>query len=69
MIENFYAFGITWKDKSNNKMVNLFVKISIKPDDITFASLSKVEVQTRPSILDNLQNWQVFEEEKDILRF
>ena len=28
-----------------------------------------MEVQNRPSILDNIEHWQVFEYEKDILNF
>ena len=44
MIENFEAFGIVWKDGSHNKMVDLLENIAIKPDDIIFARLSKVEV-------------------------
>ena len=69
MIEFFDAFGITWKDRSCNKMVDLLANIVIKHDDVTFAGLSKVEFQTRPSIPDNVQKRQVFEDDKDILRF
>ena len=69
MIEFFDAFGITWKDRNYNKMADLLTNIAIKPDDVTFAGLSKVEVQTRPSIPKNVQNWQVFEDDKEILRF
>ena len=69
MIECFDAFGIIWKDRSNNKMADLLANIAVKPDDITFAGISKIETQIRPSIPDNVQNWQVFEDDKDILRF
>ena len=69
MIECFDAFGIIWKDRSNNNMVDLLENIMVKPDDITFASISKIETEIRPSIPDNVQNWQVFEDDKDILRF
>ena len=69
MIECFDAFGIIWKDRSNNKMVDLLANIAVKPDDITFASMSKIETQIRPSVTDNGQNWRVFEDDKDILRF
>ena len=57
MFECFDSFGIVWKDRSNNKMPYLFANIAIKLDDITFVVLSKVEVQTRPSILDNIHIW------------
>ena len=48
MIEFFDAFGITWKDRSCNKMADLLENIAIKLDDVTFASLSKVEVKPNP---------------------
>ena len=69
MIELFDAFDIIWKDRSYNKMADLLANIAIKLNDVTFAGLSKVEVQTRPSVPDNVQNWQVFEDHSDILRF
>ena len=56
MIEFFDAFGITWKYRSCNKMADLLANIAIKLDDVTFTGLSKIEVQTKPSILDNVQN-------------
>ena len=69
MVEYFDAFGIVWKDRTNKKMANLLENIAINPDDITFSGISKVEIQTRHFVLDNVQNWQVFEDDKDILRF
>ena len=54
MIEFFDAFGIIWKDRNCNKMIDLLANISIKPNDIKFASLSKVKVQTKPSIPHNV---------------
>ena len=54
MIEYFDAFGIVWKDRTNKKMADLLANIEIKPDDITFAGISKVEIQTRPSVTDNI---------------
>ena len=68
MIEQFDAFGIVWKDKTTNKMADLLENIAIKPDDITFSGISKVEVQTRPSVANNVQNWQVFEDDRDFLQ-
>ena len=44
MIESFDVFGIIWKDRSNNKMENLLENVAIKPDDISFASVSTIEV-------------------------
>ena len=69
MMEYFDAFGIVWKDRSNNKMADLLENIAVKLDDITFASISKIETQIRPFVPNNVQNWQVFEDDKDILRF
>lgn len=39
-------------------MVDLLENISIEPNDLTFAGLSKQEVQTRPLFPKNIQNWQ-----------
>lgn len=50
-------------------MADLLANIEINPIDITFASLSKVKTGARPSILDNILKWQVFEDDQDILRF
>ena len=69
MMEYFDAFGIVWKDRSNNKMANFLANIAVKLDDITFAGISKIETQIRPSVPDNVQNWQLLEDDKDILRF
>ena len=41
----------------------------IKPNDDSFIGISIVEVQSRPSILDNIENCQVFEDDSDILKF
>ena len=43
MIECFDAFGIVWKDRTNNKMVDFLANIAIKPNDITFSHISKIE--------------------------
>lgn len=69
MIESFDAFGIMWKDRTNNKMADLLANVAIKPDDISFAGVSTIEVQHRPSVPDNVHSWQVFEDDKDILNF
>ena len=66
-IEAFDAFGITWMDRSNNKMADLLENIAIRPNDDSFNGISVVELQNRPSIPDNVENWQVFEDDKDIL--
>ena len=69
MMEYFDAFGIIWKDRSNNKMADLLENIAVKPDAIKFFGISKIETQTRPYVPDNVQNQQVFEDDKDMFRF
>ena len=56
-------------DRSNNKMADLLENIAIKPNGDSFNGISVVELQNRPSIPDNVENWQVFEDDKDILQF
>ena len=45
-------------------MVDFLANVAIKPDDISFAGVSKVEVHNRPSIPINIENWKVFEDDK-----
>lgn len=47
-------------------MVGLLVKIAFRPNDATFSDISKVELQTRPPVPDNIQSWQVFDNDKDM---
>ena len=47
-IEAFVTFGITWMDRSNNKMADLLENVAIKPNDDSFIGISIVEVQNRP---------------------
>ena len=56
-------------DRSNNKMAKLLVNVAIKPNDDSFNGISIVEVKNRLSIPNNIENWQVFEDDKDILQF
>lgn len=51
-------------------MADLLENIALRLEDITFAGISKIKVQPRPSIPDNVENWQVFfSDDQDILRF
>ena len=50
-------------------MVDLLANVAIKPNDVSFIGISIVEVQSRPSIPDNIDNWQVFKDDSDILKF
>ena len=44
-------------DRSNNKMAELLANVAIKPNDDYFIGIYTVEVHSRPSILDNVENW------------
>ena len=48
-------------------MADLLENVAIKPKEISFAGISQIDVQSRPSIPDNIENWQVFEDNKDII--
>ena len=50
-------------------MADLLENVAIKPKEISFARISQIEVQNRPSIPDNIENWQVFEDDRDITNF
>lgn len=56
-------------DRINNKMDDLLVNVALKPDDISFIGISTMEVQSRSSIPDNIENWKFFEDDSDILNF
>ena len=68
-IEAFDTFEIIWMDRSNNKMADLLANIAIKPNDDSFNGISVVELQNRPFVPDNVENWPVFEDDKNILQF
>ena len=53
-------------DRTNNKMEDLLANVVIKFDDMSFVGVSNVEVQNRPSIPDNIENWQFLEDDFDI---
>ena len=54
MVKHFDTFGIVWNDRTNTKMADLLANIEIKPNDITFAGISKVKIQTRPYVPNNV---------------
>ena len=55
-IETFDVFGITWINISNKKMTDLLANVAIMPNDDSFIGISIVEVQSRTSIPDNIEN-------------
>lgn len=47
----------------------LLANMAIKTDDISFASVSTIEIQSRSFIPDSLESWKFFEDDKGILNF
>ena len=39
-IESFDAFGISWRDRTQNKMADLLANVAIKPQEVSFARVS-----------------------------
>ncbi|XP_059066682.1 receptor-like protein EIX2 [Cryptomeria japonica] len=66
-----YVVGFTTvlKERSHNKMVDLLANIALRPEDISFAGILKIGVQMRPSVPNNIESWQVFNDDDDILKF
>lgn len=56
-------------DITNNKMVDFLANMAVKPNDASFSRVSKIKVYNMPSIPNNIDNWKVFENDKDILKF
>lgn len=54
-------------DRSKNTMADLLANVAIMLNDISFSDVSKIEIQNMTSIPDNIENWHVFENDKDIL--
>lgn len=56
MTDMFDAFSIDWIERSKNIMEYLLVNIALRPNEINFVGISKVEMKKNPSILDNIYN-------------
>ena len=56
-IELFDAFGISWMERSQNKMTDLLENVAIKPKDISFSKIPQIKVQNQPSIPNNIEHW------------
>jgi len=50
-------------------MADFLVNIALKRDDVTLGGITEVEFKTRPTIPDNIHNWQVFDNNSDIINF
>ena len=68
-MELFDALGIDWVEREHKKMADLLANIALNPTDITFSHLSQVETLVRPSVPDNIENWQVFDDDGKIIAF
>ena len=69
MLEFFDALSIKWIDRSANYLADTMANLAIRQIDLPFDEVIQVEMKNRPSIPDNVQNWQVFEDDRDIIRF
>lgn len=69
LIEYFDAFSIKWTDRPNNYLANIMANLAVRQIDLPFNEVIQVQMKYRPSIPDNVQNWQVFEDDKDLIRF
>ena len=50
-------------------MADLLENVAIKTQKMSFARISQIKVQNRPSVPDNIEHWQVFEDDRDIVNF
>lgn len=65
----FDAFSISWMERNQNKIVDLLENVAIKPKDISFSRISEIKEQNWASIPDNIENLQVFKDDREILNF
>lgn len=49
-------------------MADFLANVALKVNDITLKGVSEMEIKVRPSVLDNLYNWQVFHDDNDLLK-
>ena len=50
-------------------MDDLLENVASKPQEVSFVGISQIEIQNRPSVPNNIEHWQVFEDDKDIVNF
>jgi ribonuclease HI len=71
LIDNFFsAFNITFVPREENTSVD-FLAVSASPFKVPLPLkiYREVEIRYRPSILDNLKHWEVFEDDLEIKNF
>lgn len=71
IIDNFFlAFNIQFLPREENKMVDsLAVAASTFRPPQNLLLRYKIKVRHKPSILDNVKHWQVFEDDEQVKRF
>jgi hypothetical protein len=71
LIDNFNAFNITVIPCSKNMVVDSLAIVAsrLSPLEDFEASRFSIEFLYRPSVLDNITNWKVFEGDEQILEF
>jgi len=62
-------FSIGWVERSKNVMADFLANVAIRPDDITLSGVTNVEVKIRPAVPENICSWQVFNDDRDLLKF
>lgn len=70
-VDNFFlAFNITFVHKNLNQQADSLALAANNFETPMFPNLKfEIEVRHRPSILDNIKNWQVFKDDEEIQRF
>jgi len=71
LIHSFDSFNITYIPQGKNQDVDLMANMVAKllPDFRLKKNKCSVEFIFRPSMLDNISNWQVFKDDEQILEF
>ncbi|HEX4849368.1 MAG TPA: hypothetical protein VFV08_01115 [Puia sp.] len=50
-------------------MADFLANVAIRLDDITLSGVTDIEVKIRPAIPENICSWQVFNDDRDLLKF
>jgi ribonuclease HI len=71
LINKFSTFNINSIPRSSNVEVDILANVASKllPADGLSPSAFSVEILFRPSILDNITNWRVFDDDQQIINF
>ena len=71
LISHFLAFNISPIPRSQNVVADLLANVASKllPSEDYNLDIFSVELIFRPSVPDNVTNWQVFNHDDDILNF